>query len=283
MGEQLSWISNETKTIFVWPNKRSSLPPFIRAHNNSRGYFNQVVCRLDKGDLAKQYPCALYVIYNNVNSNHKTVVCGVPQVSILGPLLFILYINDLCNTSTIMKFTLFADDTSMYHSYQNLTSLIDEVNNENKKITQWFHTNKLSLNIKKTNYIIFTSVNKKYNISSQAIQINGSVIPQVNLTKCLGVYTDEHLNWSMHLNKLATKLAQNIGILCKLKHFLPSYILNTIYCSLVLPHLQYCTLIWANTYCTTHNKLRMLQKLLGSLTTVITSLTLNRYLNRTIY
>ena len=132
--------------------------------------------------------------------------------------------------------------------------------NENKKITQWFHTNKLSLNIKKTNYIIFTSVNKKYNISSQAIQINGSTIPQVNLTKFLGVYIDEHLNWSMHLNKLATKLAQNIGILCKLKHFLPSYILKTIYCSLVLPHLQCCTLIWANTYSTKLNKIRMLQK-----------------------
>ena len=74
------------------------------------------------------------------------------------------------------------------------------------------------------------------------------------------MYIDKHLNWSMHLNKLATKLAQNIGILCKLKHFLPSYILKTIYCSLVLPHLQYCTLIWANTYSTKLNKIRMLQK-----------------------
>ena len=64
----------------------------------------------------------------------------------------------------------------------------------------------------------------------------------------------------MHLNKLATKLAHNIGILCKLKHFLPSYILKMIYCSLVLPHLQYCTLIWANTYSTKLNKIRMLQK-----------------------
>ena len=73
-------------------------------------------------------------------------------------------------------------------------------------------------------------------------------------------YIDEHLNWSMHLNKLATKLAQNIGILCKLKHFLPSYILKTIYCSLVLPHLQCCTLIWANAYSTKLNKIRMLQK-----------------------
>ena len=201
-----------------------------------------------------------YVTYINVNSNHKTVMSGVPQGSILGPLLFILYINDLCNTSTVMKFTLFADDTSMYHSHQNFTSLIDEVNNENKTITQWFITNKLSLNIKKRTILYSHQQNKKYNISSQAIHINGSAIPQVHLTKFLGVYIDEHLNWSMHLNKLATKLAQNIGILCKLKHFLPSYILKTIYCSLVLPHLQYCTLIGANTYSTKLNKIRMLQK-----------------------
>ena len=210
-----------------------------------------------------------YVTYNNVNSNHKTVMCGVPQGSILGPLLFILYINDLCNSSTIMKFTLFADDTSMYHSHQKLTSLIDEVNNENKKIAQWFHTNKLSLNIK--NYIIFTTVNKKYTISYHAMQINGSTIPHVNLTKFLGVYIDKHLNWSMHLNKLATKLAQNIGILCKLKYFLPSYILKTIYCSLVLSHLQYYTLIWANTYTTKLNKIRMLQTALNILQHVLIS------------
>ena len=159
---------------------------------------------------------------------------GVPQGSITGPLLFILYINDLCSTSTIMNFSLFADDTSMYHSHQNLTTFIDEVNIEIKKITQWFHTKTFP---KKTN-IIFTSVNKKYNIQSQAIQINGSAIPQVNFTKFLGVYIDKHLNWSMHLNKLATKLAQNIGILCKLNHFLRSYILKTICCSFVLPHLQ---------------------------------------------
>ena len=179
-----------------------------------------------------------------------------------------------------MNFTLFADDTSMYQSHQHLTTtLIEEVNNENKKITQWFHTNKLSLNIKKTNYIIFASVNKKYNIPSQAIQINGSAIPKVNFFKFLDVCIDEHLNWSMHLNKLATKLAQ-IGILCKLKHFLPSNILKTIYCFLVLQHLQYCTLIWANTKL---NNIRMLQRLLGSLTHLITLLTLNRHLNRTIY
>ena len=74
------------------------------------------------------------------------------------------------------------------------------------------------------------------------------------------MYIDEHLNRSMHLNMLSAKLARNMGILGKLRHFLPSYILRTLYCSLILPHLQYCTLIWANTYFSKLNKIRVLQK-----------------------
>ena len=77
------------------------------------------------------------------------IMCGVPQGSILGPLLFILYINDIVKVSTVLNPVLFADDTSLFHAHTDFDTLIEEINEELQKITIWFHTNKLSLNIKK--------------------------------------------------------------------------------------------------------------------------------------
>ena len=88
------------------------------------------------------------------------VACGVPQGSILGPLLFLLYINDIDNSSTLFNFILFADDTSMYYSDKDFSNLIQKVNCELNKLSDWFKANKLSINIKKTNYIVFRAKNK---------------------------------------------------------------------------------------------------------------------------
>ena len=139
-------------------------------------------------------------------------------------------------------------------------TLIEEVNEGLQKITTWFHTNKLSLNIKKSNFIIFLPKGKKYNTDNVKININGNEIKQVNFTKFLGIYIDEHLSWAQHIDYLSQKIARNVGILSKLKYFLPRYIMNTLYYSLILSHLQYCTLLCANAYSTCLNKLRILQK-----------------------
>ena len=113
---------------------------------------------------------------------------------------------------------------------------------------------------KKKKFIIFLTNGKKYNTDNVKININGNEIKQVNFTKFLGIYIDEHLSWAQHIDYLSKKIARNVGILSKLKHFLPMYIMNTLYYSLILSHLQYCTLLWANTYSTCLNKLRILQK-----------------------
>ena len=201
-----------------------------------------------------------YVSYNTKDSDYMKIMCGVPQGSILGPLLFILYINDIVKVSTVLNPVLFADDTSLFHAHTDFDTLIEEINEELQKITTWFHTNKLSLNIKKSNFIIFLPKGKKCNTENVKININGNEIKRVNFTKFLGIYTDEHLSWAQHIEFLSKKIARNVGILSKLKHFLPMYIMNTLYYSLILSHLHYCTLLWANTYNTCLNKLRILQK-----------------------
>ena len=96
-----------------------------------------------------------FVQYDDAISDYKEILCGVPQGSILGPKLFILYINDICNISDIMKFVLFADDTNILCKHENYVSLCELVNIEMSKLSKLFSINKLSLNVKKTSYMLF--------------------------------------------------------------------------------------------------------------------------------
>ena len=173
---------------------------------------------------------------------------------------FILYINDIEHVSDIIKPILFADDTSLFHSHACFNTLIQEVNIQLHKFSTWFNTNKLSLNTKKSNFIIFTPNGKKYNISEAEININGSKIKHVKCTTFLGITIDEHLDWKVHIDNLSNKIARNVGVLNKLKHFLPAYIMKTLYSTLIESHLQYCTLLWANSHVTNIRKLQLLQK-----------------------
>ena len=101
-----------------------------------------------------------YVEFGNVKSSLENIVCGVPHGSILGPLLIVIYMNDICNVSNILKFVLFADDTTIFFSEKYMAKLYSETNRELNKLFTWLSVNKLSINIKKTYYIVFSNINE---------------------------------------------------------------------------------------------------------------------------
>ena len=119
------------------------------------------------------------VSYNNVISDVKDISCGVPQGSILGPLLFIIYINDIQNCSNLFKYIMFADDTNLFVSNKNLDNLVASVNEELKNLSMGFMANRLSLNVKKTSYMVFGRKRKNCNFK---LSINGTnILTESNL------------------------------------------------------------------------------------------------------
>jgi len=194
-----------------------------------------------------------YVYLNNTKSDRLPIACGVPQGSILGPLLFLIYINDLNIVTKLLTFIMFADDTNIFISGKNLTDISSIVNTELQTISSWFSANLLSLNIKKTNYILFS--NKV--IGDVSILIGKEIITRVFETKFLGVLIQANLKWNAHVNSVANKISKTIGIINKVKYILSSAHLIRLYQSLIEPYLNYCCIVWA-----TPNKSILLEKLL---------------------
>lgn len=189
----------------------------------------------------------------------ESIDTGVPQGSILGPLLFIVYINDFVYCSGLQKI-LFADDTSLFFSYKQNDHLENLLNNQLVEINTWFRCNHLSLNINKSYYIVFCSNRNKNSEHNMNIHIDGAPIKRVDSTKFLGVHIDQYLNFAKHINELGKKLSKIVGLLFKVRNFLPLQALLTLYRSLFEPHLNYCNVIWNNTYPTYTTKLLTLQK-----------------------
>ena len=198
-----------------------------------------------------------YVLYNGTESSVKQIVCGVPQGAILAPLLFLLYINDLANVSNMVKLVLFADDTNLYMSGGNIEQLMMSLNRELVKLESWFKVNKLSLNVAKTNFMVFT--NRSVSIPV-VIKLCGLTIDRVNVTKFLGVLIDQSLNWKVHIEDLCLKLRKSTSIIFKASLVINSDACRTLYCTLFLPYITYCAEVWGNAYTTTLSRVIISQK-----------------------
>ena len=193
----------------------------------------------------KSYLCQRQqsVKIDNSDSTNLKILYGVPQGSVLGPLLFLIYINDLHNAIKFSDTHHFADDTNLLYTNKSLKKVNKHINHDLNHLCHWLRANEISLNTKKTEIIIFRSKNK--NITKKLnFRLSGQKIILSKSIKYLGINLDEHLTWSNHINILASKLSRANGILSKIRHFVPYKCLLTIYYALFNSHLTFGSQVW---------------------------------------
>ena len=184
-----------------------------------------------------------YVSINNIPSDLLKVNFGVPQGSVLGPPLFLVYINDLHNSIRFSSPFYFADDTGLLNIQGSMHAISRTLNKDLRELSFWLKANKIALNVAKTELILFKTHNKNYDADLK-IKLCRKIIHASQYVKYLGVFTDENLNWKKHINEISTKLIKGNAVLSKLRHFVNKDILLSVYYGIFHSHLAYLCLVW---------------------------------------
>jgi len=184
-----------------------------------------------------------FVSINGFNSSEQLMKYGVPQGSVLGPLLFLIYINDLHNSIKFSTVHHFADDTNLLVVGKDITKIQKQINIDLKSLCTWLRANKISLNASKTELIIFRDPRKKL-IHELNIKVNGKKLVPCKFVKYLGIFIDCHLNWNAHQTEISTKLSRANGMLSKIRHFVNSDTLKMIYYGIFSSIFTYGSQIW---------------------------------------
>ena len=201
-------------------------------------------------------------------SSMESIKYGAPQGSCLGPLLFLIYINDLPLSLKFGEVNMYADDTSISYSSDSVTNINDSVNEDLDHLKNWLEGNKLSLNVAKTQSMLIGSRSrlKKIGMSENpepALKIGEEPISMVKHTKYLGVQIDQHLLWDEHLSIITKKISRGLGMLKYSKKYLPLSTIQRMCKSLVEPYFRYCLPVWGNCGTTALQKVQKLQNLGG--------------------
>ena len=198
-----------------------------------------------------------FVHVNGFNSVTKNVNIGVPQGSTLGPLFFLLFINDMKNCSELLKFIQFADDTTLLFSSSDIEQLNSILETEGNKVVMWLNANKLIINLSKTNCMLFSNKRGEPQIR---VKLNNTELEAPKQSTFLGVIIDNKLSWKSHITHISNKISKSIAILRILRYSFPKQIMRMIYMSLIFSHINYCNLIWGSAHKTTLEPLFRLQK-----------------------
>ena len=175
------------------------------------------------------------------------IKCGVPQGSILGPLLFLLYINDLPEYLKNTRPRLFADDTNITATSHTIADIETAANCDLENLKNWLIANKKSLNVAKTEFMLIGSPQMIRNASNAQpnILIENKQIQQVNKAKTLGIIIDQHLSWKPNTENICKKITSGISALRRVKPFIAERdTLNSIYNAIVRPYFDYCSEVW---------------------------------------
>ena len=200
-----------------------------------------------------------YCYVEGKSSNKRLVQCGIPQGSCLGPLLFIIYMNDFEKCLKKSKPNMYADDTSISYASNEINELFNEIKGELDLVSSWMRQNKLSLNAEKSEFMLIghpKQLNKAKDFPD--LEVEDQKLCRAQKTKYLGVIMDESMNWEEQLKTIKRKIKNGLGAMFKLKNILSQKQLATVYRALIESHLRYCSVIWG---CLSNTKLESLQRL----------------------
>ena len=181
---------------------------------------------------------------NEVLSDEYTVNYGTLQGSCLGPLIFLIFVNDLSLHLENTECVQFADDTSLIFTHRNLTYLNYLVESQLSIVQDWFYANRLTLNIDKSSYLLFS--NKKTNDRKFTVCLSGTTLPRVSQAKLLGTWLDDKLSWEFHVNTLLNKLKCGVGMLRRSKNLLTTKAKKLLYFGQIQSNLNYCLVLWGS-------------------------------------